>query len=75
MIEALRRKDAPFFRNAPLTKLMSGSSEMRNWICIAGTFGFAGDAVGQLCARLPHARIERHRAVFRQLPMTDDNLK
>ena len=28
-----------FFRNAPLTKLMSGSSEMRNWICLAGTLG------------------------------------
>src|SRR6201994_1891132 len=39
LIEALRRKDAAFFRNAPLTKLMSGSSEMRNWICLAGTLG------------------------------------
>jgi Catalytic LigB subunit of aromatic ring-opening dioxygenase len=39
LIEALRRKDLGFFRNAPLTKLMSGSSEMRNWICLAGTLG------------------------------------
>jgi 3-O-methylgallate 3,4-dioxygenase len=39
LIEALRRKDTAFFRNAPLTKLMSGSSEMRNWICMAGTLG------------------------------------
>jgi 3-O-methylgallate 3,4-dioxygenase len=39
VVEALRRKDAAFFRNAPLTKLMSGSSEMRNWICLAGTLG------------------------------------
>jgi hypothetical protein len=39
MIDALRRKDAAFFRNAPLTKLMSGSSEMRNRICLAGTLG------------------------------------
>ena len=39
LIDALRRKDAAFFRNAPLTKLMSGSSEMRNWICLAGTLG------------------------------------
>jgi 3-O-methylgallate 3,4-dioxygenase len=38
-IGALRRKDAAFFREAPLTKLMSGSSEMRNWICLAGTLG------------------------------------
>ena len=37
VIEALRRKDAGFFRNAPLTKLMSGSSEIRNWLCLAGT--------------------------------------
>ena len=36
VIDALRRKDANFFRNAPLTKLMSGSSEIRNWICLAG---------------------------------------
>ena len=39
VIEALRRKDAAFFRNAPLTKLMSGSSEIRNWLCLAGTLG------------------------------------
>jgi 3-O-methylgallate 3,4-dioxygenase len=39
VIEALRQKDGAFFRNAPLTKLMSGSSEMRNWICLAGTLG------------------------------------
>jgi 3-O-methylgallate 3,4-dioxygenase len=39
LIEALRRKDMVFFRNAPLTKLMSGSSEMRNWISLAGTLG------------------------------------
>jgi 3-O-methylgallate 3,4-dioxygenase len=39
LIDALRRRDMTFFRNAPLTKLMSGSSEMRNWICLAGTLG------------------------------------
>jgi 3-O-methylgallate 3,4-dioxygenase len=39
LIEALRHKDMPFLRNAPLTKLMSGSSEMRNWLCLAGTLG------------------------------------
>ncbi len=39
LIAALRRKDTTFFRNAPLTKLMSGSSEMRNWICMAGALG------------------------------------
>lgn len=39
LIEALRRKDKAFLRAAPLTKLMSGSSEMRNWICLAGTLG------------------------------------
>ena len=36
VIEALRRKDANFLRNVPLIKLMSGSSEIRNWICLAG---------------------------------------
>jgi 3-O-methylgallate 3,4-dioxygenase len=39
LIDALRRKDAAFFRNAPLRKLMSGSSEIRNWICLAGAVG------------------------------------
>lgn len=39
VIEAMRRKDSAFFRTAPLTKLMSGSSEIRNWICLAGTLG------------------------------------
>jgi len=37
LLDALRRKDATFFRNAPLVKLQSGSSEIRNWICMAGT--------------------------------------
>jgi hypothetical protein len=36
LIEALRRKDEKFFRDAPLAKLQSGSSEIRNWICLAG---------------------------------------
>jgi hypothetical protein len=36
LIEALRRKDGEFFRDAPLNKLQSGSSEIRNWICLAG---------------------------------------
>jgi len=39
VIDALRRRDTAFFRAAPLTKLMSGSSEIRNWICLAGTLG------------------------------------
>jgi 3-O-methylgallate 3,4-dioxygenase len=39
LIDALRRKDAGFFRDAPLSKLMSGSSEIRNWICLAGAVG------------------------------------
>ena len=39
LLDALRRKDAAFFRNAPLSKLMSGSSEIRNWICMAGAAG------------------------------------
>jgi len=39
LIGALQRKDMGFFRNAPLTKLMSGSSEMRNWLCLAGALG------------------------------------
>jgi 3-O-methylgallate 3,4-dioxygenase len=38
-IDGLRRNDTAFFRTAPLTKLMSGSSEMRNWICLAGALG------------------------------------
>ena len=36
VIDALRRQDTAFFRAAPLHKLMSGSSEIRNWICLAG---------------------------------------
>jgi hypothetical protein len=39
LLEALRRKDAAFFRTAPLAKLQSGSSEIRNWICLAGATG------------------------------------
>lgn len=39
LLEALRRKDAAFFRAAPLAKLQSGSSEIRNWICLAGAAG------------------------------------
>jgi Catalytic LigB subunit of aromatic ring-opening dioxygenase len=36
VIDAFRRRDTAFFRSAPLHKLMSGSSEIRNWICLAG---------------------------------------
>ena len=39
LLDALRRKDAAFFRAAPLAKLQSGSSEIRNWICLAGAAG------------------------------------
>ena len=39
LLDALRRKDAAFFRTAPLAKLQSGSSEIRNWICVAGAAG------------------------------------
>jgi hypothetical protein len=36
IVAALQRKDEAFFRNAPLHKLQAGSSEIRNWICMAG---------------------------------------
>jgi hypothetical protein len=36
---ALRHRDADFFRTAPLSKLQHGSSEIRNWICLAGAVG------------------------------------
>jgi 3-O-methylgallate 3,4-dioxygenase len=36
ILDALGRKDIGFFRAAPLHKLQSGSSEIRNWICLAG---------------------------------------
>ncbi len=39
IVAALRRKDADFFRAAPLHKLQAGSSEIRNWICMAGAVG------------------------------------
>ena len=39
LLDALRRKDAAFFCTAPLAKLQSGSSEIRNWICLAGATG------------------------------------
>ncbi len=39
VIDAFRRHDDAFFRTAPLHKLMSGSSEIRNWICLAGAVG------------------------------------
>lgn len=39
VLDALRRRDAAFFRTAPLAKLQSGSSEIRNWICLAGAVG------------------------------------
>lgn len=35
-VAALDRRDAGFLRDVPLTKLQSGSSEIRNWICLAG---------------------------------------
>jgi 3-O-methylgallate 3,4-dioxygenase len=35
-IEMCRRKDAEAIQNLPREKLNSGSSEIRNWICVAG---------------------------------------
>ena len=56
VIDALRRHDIEFFRSAPLHKLMSGSSEIRNWICLAGA-GRARSRLGVVHARLPHAAL------------------
>ena len=39
VIDAFKHHDREFFRSAPLHKLMSGSSEIRNWICLAGAVG------------------------------------
>jgi|SRR6185312_1405266 len=36
LIAAMRDRDAAFFRALSLAKLQSGSSEIRNWICLAG---------------------------------------
>jgi hypothetical protein len=36
VIDAFKRRDGGFFSAAPLHKLQSGSSEIRNWICLAG---------------------------------------
>lgn len=38
-VAALRSRNDAFFRTAPLHKLQSGSSEIRNWICLAGAMG------------------------------------
>jgi Catalytic LigB subunit of aromatic ring-opening dioxygenase len=35
-LDLLRRKDAAAIQNLPREKLNSGSSEIRNWICLAG---------------------------------------
>lgn len=37
VIEALAAKDATTLQSIPLAKLQAGSSEIRNWICIAGS--------------------------------------
>jgi 3-O-methylgallate 3,4-dioxygenase len=39
IVSALERKDSDFFQHAPLHKLQAGSSEIRNWICLAGAVG------------------------------------
>jgi len=39
VIDAFKRHDQAFFRTAPLHKLQSGNSEIRNWICLAGAVG------------------------------------
>ncbi|MBV8890308.1 MAG: extradiol ring-cleavage dioxygenase [Alphaproteobacteria bacterium] len=36
LLDALRRKDAAAVQDTPRAKLNSGSSEMRNWICLGG---------------------------------------
>jgi 3-O-methylgallate 3,4-dioxygenase len=36
LIDMMRRKDAAAIQGLPREKLNSGSSEIRNWICVAG---------------------------------------
>lgn len=36
VLDALKNKDAEYLQSLPARKLQAGSSEIRNWICIAG---------------------------------------
>ena len=71
VIDALRRKDTAFFRNAPLTQADVGQFGDAQLDLPRRRAGLARHDWVELCAGLSHAGTQRHRTVFRQLPVTD----
>ena len=58
VIEALRRKDHAALKALPAKKLLSGSSEIRNWIAVAAAVKDLKSRLDLIRARLPLSRID-----------------
>ena len=67
ILKACADKDAGFLQNLPRNKLHAGSSEILNWVGIAGACRASRSELVRICAGLPHAGRHRHRIEFRQL--------
>ena len=67
ILKACAGKDTKFLQNLPRNKLHAGSSEILNWVGVAGAFEHLESRLVRICARLPHASRHRHRIKLRQL--------
>ena len=70
ILKACADKDAKFLQNVPRNKLHAGSSEILNWVAIAGARRASRSRLVRIRAGLSHARRHRHRPELRELDVT-----
>src|SRR5262249_20609574 len=71
VIRALDQGDADFLRRIPREKLKGGSSEILNWVAVAGAVEHPEDELVRICPRLSHACRHRHRHELRKLVLVE----
>ncbi len=67
ILKACADKDATFLQNLPRNKLNAGSSEILNWVGIAGALRASRPELVRIRARLSHAGRYRYRIELRKL--------
>ncbi len=67
ILKACADKDAKFLQNLPRNKLHAGSSEILNWVGIAGACEHLDFELVRICAGLPHGGRDRHGIELREL--------
>ena len=70
ILKALADKDAAFLRTLPRNKLHAGSSEILNWVAVAGAAEAPRPRLVRIRPGLPHAGRHRNRHELRDLAVT-----